>query len=112
MKLSLAPLKYVIGCWTHLGTTLVYLKKKYKSDHGIQGPQEAYFQAYIIYYYGPKGFEVGEAKEFLSLQMSRDHGKKKHTGFLPINFLFVFSAQRFQSYKKRREDEGGKAKHE
>ena len=69
-------------------TTSVYIKqkKKCKSDHGTWGPQKAYFHAYIIHYYGPTGFAVGEAKEVLSLQKSRDHGSEMP--FLFFKFFF------------------------
>jgi hypothetical protein len=57
--------------------TLVYIKeKKCKNGHGTWGPQGAYFQAYTIHCHGPTSFVVGKAKEVLSLQMSRDHGRE------------------------------------
>ena len=67
-------LKYVIDHWTHPGTTSVYIKKQCKIDHGTWGSQKVYFQAYICH--GPKGLAMGEAKEVLSLQMSRDHARE------------------------------------
>ena len=47
-----------------------------KSDHETWDPQKTYFHAYIIHCYGPTRFAVREAKEVLSLQITRDHDKE------------------------------------
>ena len=67
MKSSQGPIEFVIGYWTRPGTTSVYILKgkNCQSDHVVQGPQKAYFKAYIIIPHGPMGFAVGEAKEVL-----------------------------------------------
>ena len=59
--------------------------KKWKSDHGTWGPQKACFHAYIIHCHDPTGFAVGEAKEVLLLQLSRDYDKE-----MPFFFFFSF----------------------
>jgi hypothetical protein len=75
--MSLASLKYVIGCQARPMTTLLYIKKnKCKSDYKTWGFQKANFQAYIIHCHGPTSFAVGEAKKGLSLQISRDHDRE------------------------------------
>ena len=44
MKLSLAPLKYVIGCWTCLETTSVYIKgKRVEWPWGLKSPIGLFF---------------------------------------------------------------------
>ena len=48
----------------------------------------------------------GEAKEVLSLQMSKDQGRR-----MPFYFLFLLT-KGFHSYKERREEEGEMVKHE
>jgi hypothetical protein len=48
--------------WDHFG---LYQGKNSQSDHEVQGPQKTYFKVYIIYWHGPTGFAVGEAKEVL-----------------------------------------------
>ena len=65
MKSSQSPIKHVIGCWTSLGTTLIYTKEECQSAHGVQGLQKTYFKAHIIHGHGPMGFVVGEAKNML-----------------------------------------------
>ena len=49
MKSSQGLVEFVIGCLTRLGTTSVYTKEKCQSDHGVRGPQNTYFRAYIIH---------------------------------------------------------------
>ena len=70
--------KYVVGHWTpswnHFG--LHQRKNKCKSDHEPWGSQKAYFYGYIVHCFGPTGFAMGEAKEVLSLQISRDDDKE------------------------------------
>ena len=61
MKLSQGLVKFVIGCYTCLGITLVYTK----SDHEVRGPQKTYFKSYIIHWHGSMGFAVGEVKKVL-----------------------------------------------
>ena len=58
--------------WDHFG---LHQEIKCKSNHGTQAPPKACFLAYIIHCNGPMGFGVREAKEVLSLQMSRDHDR-------------------------------------
>ena len=43
----------------------LHQEKECESDHDVRGPQKTYFNAYIIHWYGPMGFAVGEAKEVL-----------------------------------------------
>jgi hypothetical protein len=74
--------------------------KKCKCDHGTWGPQKTYFHAYIIYYHGPTGFEVGEAKEVLSLQMLGDYGKTMSRYLIILFFLPNFSTVTRQKGKK------------
>jgi hypothetical protein len=62
MKSSQCPDKFVIGCWTHPGTTSVYTKEKCQSNHGVRGSQKTYFKAYVIHLYCPTSFVMGEAK--------------------------------------------------
>ena len=74
MKSSLGLVKYVIVFFP--GSLRYTSRKKCKSDHGTWGLRKAYFQAYIIHYHDPMSFAMGEAKEVLLLQMTRDHGKE------------------------------------
>ena len=73
MKSSLAPLKCDWLLNLSQGHFGLHQEKYVKSDHGAQGPQEAYFHAYIIHWHGPMrhGFPMREAKEVLSLQCQR-----------------------------------------
>jgi hypothetical protein len=49
MKLSLASLKNVIGHWTHVGTTSLYIEKeKCKSDNGTWGPPKVFMPTLSI----------------------------------------------------------------
>ena len=68
-----------------LGPPWVTSREKCKSDHVTWGPPKAYFQAYIIHCNGLTGFVVGEAKEVLLLQMSRDHGKE-----MPFYYYYYY----------------------
>ena len=77
MKSSFALLKYVIGGWTRPKSISVYIKKKnVRVIMETWGSKKVYYHTYIIHYHGPTNFVVGRAKEVLSLQMSRDHGKE------------------------------------
>ena len=40
MKLFQGPIKFVIGCWTHSGTSSFTPKKECQSDHEVWGPQK------------------------------------------------------------------------
>ena len=62
MKSSQGHVIYVIGCWTHPGTTMVYTKtKKCQSVHGKKGLTKTCFKASIIHRHGPTGFAVVHA---------------------------------------------------
>jgi hypothetical protein len=65
MKSSQGHVKFVIGRGIRPGTTSVYTREKCQSDHGVRGPQKTYFKVYIIHWYDPTCFGVGEAKEVL-----------------------------------------------
>ena len=61
MTFSLAPLKHVIGCWTCLGTTPVYIEETTaRVTVELEVAKKASFQAYIIHYHGPMGFAMWE----------------------------------------------------
>ena len=78
-----------------------------KSDHGTCGLQKAYFQTYIIHYHGPMSIAMGEAKEVLSLQMPRDHGKKNVVFPLISSFLFLSFAKQFLVGTKKEGEKKG-----
>ena len=80
MKSSLTPLKYVIGRWTHPGTTSYYIKKKFKRDDGTWGPHEAYFQALHT-------FCNGRGKRISHCKCQGTMSKKCHFNFLLITFF-------------------------
>ena len=65
MKLSQGPLKFVIGCWTRPGTTLVYTREKCQSDHEVQGPKRHILRPTSSIDMVQQIFVVGEAKEVL-----------------------------------------------
>ena len=111
MMLSLAYLKHVIGHWTRSKTTLVYIKKKIVTmTTELEVPKNPIFHAHVIHYHGTTEVTVGEAKEFFSLQMSKDHGKEMLLLFF-FFFFFLFMPNNLQSHKERREEEGVKVKH-
>ena len=58
----------------------------------LEVPKKAYFQSYINLCHSPKGFDVGEANEVLSLRMSRDHGRENSILlFLPLLLLLAIA---------------------
>ena len=95
MKLSLAPSKYVIGCWTLPNTTSIHIKKHKKT----WGPLKAYFQSYIIHCHGPTCFVVRKANEVLLLQMSKDQGRE-------MSFYLFTYFRTLLSLQGRMEEEG------
>jgi hypothetical protein len=51
-------------------------KKKCQRDHGVQGPQNVYEKAYIIYSHGPTGFVLGEPKRGVLVEKGRGTWQK------------------------------------
>jgi len=66
----------------------------------------------LIQYHGSASFVVREAKEVLSLQMSRTMVEKHcFDQFFIFIFIFIF-AKHLRTYKERREEDWEKVKHE
>ena len=110
IKSSLAPLKYVIGHWTHPGIVLIYIKKKnVRVTMELEVPKGLYSTLHYPLLWFNK-FCSGRDKKVLSLQMSGDHGNEML--FLIFNFLIFFRSSVFHTYKKRSEKGGKGQKHE
>ena len=54
----------------------LWFTQRKKCDHGVRGPQNTYFKAYIIQWHSPMGFAVGEAKEVLLQEHARAHDRE------------------------------------
>jgi hypothetical protein len=65
------------GPWSWLTSTSVYITKKLNARviMKLKIPKRHVFWAYIIQCHGSTSFVMGETKEVLSMQISRDHGR-------------------------------------
>lgn len=70
-------------------------KKLYKSEHGPQGSQKVYFQAYIIQCHGPTDFAAIMAREVHTMRKLGDHSKEMNVVFVCTNISILFLVQMF-----------------
>ena len=84
-------------------------KQECKVDHGTWGFLKAFFHAYTIHCHDPTNYVVGEAKEVLLLQKSRDHGKEMRFWYF-FSSCSYFSSKQSHMYEERRKKKGEKVK--
>ena len=81
-------------------------KKNGTSDHGIWGPQKAYFHAYIIHCHGPTCLVVGDSERQKRFSPYKYQGAvAKKCRFYIILYFYIYP-NCFHSYEQWREEEG------